>query len=535
MDGQDYFSKLARRNGQEGNNSLLPPRQALEDQTRQSIKIAEAEIDELKQSLRYIEIQLARSKEENENLNAKIHEQHQEMERGGETLAKQVRFCQQQTRTIEDLQKKLDGYTNNQKETMEKNRFKAGTYMTEINQREEELGRIRAQLMNNQDEMKLLTVTREQFRQQKEALAEKLKDRDGEIDKLNRRLIEMNRLVDSMCVAQRSVANNGDGTPAEQAAALDKARDDIERADRIAKSTTKSSFMALGDKQPKLLSEDVQAKQYGTGGPKTLSNIDGGSSKGGDDAYLRDESLPPEIFNIIQAYREKIMKLTKGSQSAALVFDDFFGEMHSILKDSHMREIARIRNEHSVEIIKLRKNLDSRLRSASSAYASTKGSSPGMRSKENFQAFKGNEHFVENELERQRRALIEENELLKKRLRAIETIVNSGNQERAKFMEGASWIARKAHVETERHIQKLQGLMGEFQRKFRDTCLIDEQIAELNGREVIKVNRWLAEAVEREIHEVGERYESMFENVNFHLSEANKQFAQQRANQMTFK
>jgi len=87
------------------------------------------------------------------------------MERGGETLAKQVRFCQQQTRTIEDLQKKLDGYTNNQKDTMEKNRFKAGTYMTEINQREEELGRIRAQLMNNQDEMKLLTVTREQFRQ----------------------------------------------------------------------------------------------------------------------------------------------------------------------------------------------------------------------------------------------------------------------------------------------------------------------------------------------------------------------------------
>jgi hypothetical protein len=149
------------------------------------------------------------------------------------------------------------------------------------------------------------------------------------------------------------------------------------------------------------------------------------------------------------------MKITKGSQSAALLFDDFFGEMHSILKDSHMREIARIRNEHSVEIIKLRKTLESRLRLASSsAYASTKaGKSVG--SKENFQAFKGNEQFVENELERQRRALIEENELLKKRLRAIETIVNSGNQERAKFMEGASWIAKKAHIEIEKHIQKL--------------------------------------------------------------------------------
>jgi chromosome segregation ATPase len=195
---------------------------------------------------------------------------------------------------------------------MEKNRFKAGTYMTEINQREEELGRIRAQLMNNQDEMKLLTVTREQFRQQKEQLAEKLKDRDSEIDKLNRRLIEMNRLVDSMCVAQRSVANNAEA-PENQAAALDKARDDIERADRIARSTTKSSFMNLGDKQPKLLSEDIQAKNYGTGGPKTLSNMEGNSKSGLDDAYLRDDSLPPEIFNIIQSYREKIMKLTKGS------------------------------------------------------------------------------------------------------------------------------------------------------------------------------------------------------------------------------
>jgi hypothetical protein len=52
-----------------------------------------------------------------------------------------------------------------------------------------------------------------------------------------------------------------------------------------------------------------------------------------DDAYLRDDSLPPEIFNIIQNYRDKIMKMTKGSQSAALLFDDFFGEMHAILKE----------------------------------------------------------------------------------------------------------------------------------------------------------------------------------------------------------
>ena len=81
-----------------------------------------------------------------------------------------------------------------------------------------------------------------------------------------------------------------------------------------------------------------------------------------------------------------------------MLFDDFFGEMHGLLKDQHMREIARIRNEHSVEIIKLRKTLDSRLRSAS--YGKSGSAVGANRSKENFQAFKGNEQFVENELER---------------------------------------------------------------------------------------------------------------------------------------
>jgi multidrug resistance efflux pump len=95
--------------------------------------------------------------------------------------------------------------------------------------------------------MKLLTVTREQFRQQKEAMAVCIKERDAEIDRLSKKLKDMTKLVDSMCVAQKSL-NHNESAPADQAAALDKARDDIERAERIAKSTNKSSFMALGDK-----------------------------------------------------------------------------------------------------------------------------------------------------------------------------------------------------------------------------------------------------------------------------------------------
>lgn len=94
---------------------------------------------------------------------------------------------------------------------------------------------------------------------------------------------------------------------------------------------------------------------------------------------------------------------------------------------------------------------------------------------------------IDFEVERQRRALVEENDLLKRRLRALETIAQSGNSERTKFMEGASWIAKKAHIECEKHIQKVTNLVEEFERKAH-ACIIDPQIYEMNGREVVKVN-----------------------------------------------
>ncbi len=47
--------------------------------------------------------------------------------------------------------------------------------MNEINQREEELGRVRSNLIDAQEENKQLTVTREKIRAQNEFLAKELK------------------------------------------------------------------------------------------------------------------------------------------------------------------------------------------------------------------------------------------------------------------------------------------------------------------------------------------------------------------------
>ena len=75
--------------------------------------------------------------------------------------------------------------------------------------------------------------------------------------------------------------------------------------------------------------------------------------------------------------------------------------------------------------------------------------------KENLEAMRGKDKFIENEIERQRRSLLEENEVLKMRLRGAENIITSTTNERTKFMEGASWVAKKAHLTAEKHINKV--------------------------------------------------------------------------------
>ena len=125
--------------------------------------------------------------------------------------------------------------------------------------------------------------------------------------------------------------------------------------------------------------------------------------------------------------------------------------------------------------------------------------------------------FADNEAERQRRLLNEENEILKKRLRAVETIANSGNLERIKFMEGASWIANKAMQEANKHNQKLESLKVEFERRAA-TCETDPTIHEVDGVEFVKLRDWACDFISREASDNLFRFQTLMENVNYNLS-----------------
>ena len=80
---------------------------------------------------------------------------------------------------------------------------------------------------------------------------------------------------------------------------MDRAREDIERADRIARTTNKSSFMGLGDKQPRLVSEEHLVTP-GSSQHNYNRNVEDPYRAMVDDSYLSDDSIPAEVFQLIQ-------------------------------------------------------------------------------------------------------------------------------------------------------------------------------------------------------------------------------------------
>lgn len=67
--------------------------------------------------------------------------------------------------------------------------------------------------------------------------------------------------------------------------------------------------------------------------------------------------MPPQIYTLIENYREKARHVKPGNELALLI-DDFFSEANAVLKDSQLREIARIRNESNVSINKLKRVIE---------------------------------------------------------------------------------------------------------------------------------------------------------------------------------
>ena len=156
------------------------------------------------------------------------------------------------------------------------------------------------------------------------------------------------------------MVNNPTGGPGNQEGGPDaNSAEESMRADRIARQMNRSSFMGLGENPPRLMSEQdpTQQAQRSMAGPGQGGVLMNSQFHDKDQSYLQDDSVPSGIYALIDSYRQKARAVRPGDQLALLI-DDFFGEAHAILKDAHLRELARMKNENAVEVSKLKRVIE---------------------------------------------------------------------------------------------------------------------------------------------------------------------------------
>ncbi len=91
--------------------------------------------------------------------------------------------------------------------------------------------------------------------------------------------------------------------------------------------------------------------------------------------------------------------------------------------------------------------------------------------------------------------------------------------ERKQFMEGASWTAKKAQIEADRHVSKVVNLAMEFDKRTQLSC-VDQALKDFNGQKVLLNKDWIKNELLRESSQLKTNYKNLFESINYELSKA---------------
>ena len=150
--------------------------------------------------------------------------------------------------------------------------------MGEINEREQELNAARDKLLEQEEEMRQISIQREKLTLERDYLVGELKTMQKRMDDLQVKFHDQARLLVNVVSHSKNPATNGNNTMLNQSMNTngegpqtmeEAAKDESMRADRITRQMNRSSFMGLGENPPKLMSEvdPTQTQSRSMAGP----------------------------------------------------------------------------------------------------------------------------------------------------------------------------------------------------------------------------------------------------------------------------
>ena len=153
---------------------------------RQMLRLCEIENQELKNSLRYVEIQLAKTKDAKRDMTEKYEAAQCEIEKCHDSITRQANINHAQAKQIEDMSVQLDSVAATQKEVNEKTKVQLMQMQNEIDIREMEINRIKKITEERDREIAHLTTEKNMQEATLKDIEEELEMKSGENNRLRK-------------------------------------------------------------------------------------------------------------------------------------------------------------------------------------------------------------------------------------------------------------------------------------------------------------------------------------------------------------
>eukprot|EP00347_Sterkiella_histriomuscorum_P003761 403363051 len=331
-----------------------------EEEFRQMLRLAEVENKELKDSLRYVEIQLAKTRENYTNICRKHEEAQEEIQKCHEQINRQTNINHAQAQQIEEMGKKMDEFVSSQKEMYEKSKFKVTSYQNEIDIREEEINRLKRQMAQRDEDLRNMNSRMSAMGDRMRDIEEELELKSGENNRLRNQVADLEKTVQDLYVSRK-----GDGSFQVE---LDSLKADNERLLLLLKTTCEYQGMPDSDilreaknllnKSAVNINQSYNSRQKANSNSidrsrgKSAGHYSGANLNSNSSANMGNEWIPTEAVRAIQKIKE-----TFDAQMTETCVSQILYELNGIWRSIMRRENEAIKKKLTEQIQDLRRQL----------------------------------------------------------------------------------------------------------------------------------------------------------------------------------
>ncbi len=451
-------------------------------------RLAESECQELRGTVKFLEQELAKSREQNAALVAKYDQMQEEVHHSHDQIARQASQTHAQMGEIEELKRQL--YDLAQRPSEENVRAKVSAYTSEIAQRDDEINHLKQLLAEKEDFNASRVMMEEQYRTKTETLQRALEERERETEQMRKQLEEAQKRAEELSLRGKS----------EGVALLENEhlREDNVKLVALLKRTKEYKNFAeyiedsggvVGVTASRSLSQPPQKRSITTAS-SGLSRKEGPSVT---------EWVPSEAYKLAQELRAA--PLTNE------LIDKLLANLNRIWRDREKKQIDRVKAKYSTELSDLKRQLVmrapfdeiqankhiARLRSDLRNRDVPKSKAPCKIS-----ALPAGIDIVDETLkvassmQRQNVELTEKAAGLLRRVSELEELISGEDIDKARFMEGAAWMAEKLLDEVSRYASQLDELIAEYNRRTQEK----DMRGEIDAIFVATTQAWLLEGLD---------------------------------------